>query len=131
MFLGCIVGRRMGCRKVVHRLSGSAGHPFGSVVLSPPGLALEDLGEDRGVVVGLPWRQHTPDKAWLTVGGQDVGGAPARVDDLHPDFLQDLADHGGPVGAVDLQGLAGPFPADQDPAPAEAEVLTVVGLGRA
>ena len=56
LFLCGIVGGRVGCRTVVHRWSGSPGDPFGLVVLGPPGVALDDLGEDRLVVAGLTRR---------------------------------------------------------------------------
>src|SRR5674476_1624615 len=114
-FLSRIVCGRTGCRMVVHRRSRSAGYPFGFVVLGTPGVALDDLGEDRGVIAGLPRRQHTPDEAWFTVRRQDVGGAPICLGNLHAGFFPDLTDHGGPVGAVHVQRLAGPLPADQDP----------------
>src|SRR5450631_487014 len=46
----------VGCRTVVHRRFTSAGHPFGLLVLGTPCVTLDDLGEDRRVVVGLPRR---------------------------------------------------------------------------
>jgi hypothetical protein len=45
--------------------------------------------------------------------------------------LEDLADDGGPVGSVFGQGLAGPFPGDQDPPSAQPQVFTVVSLAGA
>jgi hypothetical protein len=68
------------------------------------------------------WKRGCPS------GREDVGGAFVLVLDLDPGFLQDLADDRGPVGFVHVEGLAGPFPGDQDASAAEAEVFAVVGL---
>ena len=94
-------------------------------------MALDDLGEHGLVVAGLTRWQHRPDETRFTIRSQDVGGAPVPVCDLDPGLLQDLADDGGPVGAVHIQGLAGPLAADQHPTAAQPEVFGVVGLGRA
>ena len=59
-------------------------------------------------------------------GKVTVGGHPLHFRRGDTGLQQGFADHGGPVGAVLGQGLAGPLPGDQDAAAAEAEVLPVV-----
>jgi hypothetical protein len=117
---------------VVHRGSVAfEGGLFGGVVLGAPAAAFHDGGDEDFGVVGSGDRQVVPDEAGLSVLMKDVDGEPVRFGGVDAGGLQDLADDGGPVGAVLGQGLAGPFSGDQDPAPAQAEVFTVVGLAGA
>jgi len=59
---------------------------------------------------------------------EHVDGQPVGFGGVDPGCLQDLADDSGPVGAMFGEGLSGPFPGDQDPPSAQAQVFAVVGL---
>src|SRR5690349_3674378 len=104
---------------------------FGVVVLGAPALGLPQGGGDDGGVVAFADGDVFPDEPRQAVLVQDVGGEPVGLGGVDAGLGQDCADDGGAVGLVLGEGLAGPVPRDQDAPAAEAEVVTVVGLGRA
>jgi hypothetical protein len=99
---------------------------LGVLVLGAPPVRFPDGGHHYPDVVPVDHRDVGPHEPGEAVFGEGVGGHAVRVRGCDAGGLEDLADHGGPVGLVLGQGLAGPGAGDLDAAAAEAEVLPVM-----